>query len=68
MSKVRRGVAGVLLATALIAAGCGGDEEEDAGGGQGSAGQAQQEAGKPADIAALLKGKELTFVSFGGAY
>ncbi len=65
MFEVRRGVAGVLLAAAMVAAGCGGDE---GGGEQESAAQSQQQPGKPADIASLLKGKTLTFVSFGGAY
>ena len=66
MFEVRRGVVGVLLATAIMAAGCGGDDEE--GGGEQAGGGEQEQAAGATDVASLLKGKELTFVSFGGAY
>jgi putative spermidine/putrescine transport system substrate-binding protein len=66
MFEVRKGVVGVLLATAIMAAGCGGDDEE--GGGEQAGGGAQEQTAGATDVASLLKGKELTFVSFGGAY
>ncbi len=56
----------MVLASAAVAAGCGGDE--DTGGQAGQEGGQAQEAGGGTDIAQALKGKTLTFVSFGGAY
>ena len=60
MRKCWRGFAGVAVAAALVAGGCGGGGEEQAGGGGAATGST--------DPAQLLKGKSLTFVSFGGAY
>jgi putative spermidine/putrescine transport system substrate-binding protein len=62
MMKTRR-VAGAMLAVAVLAVGgCGGNDE----GSQGSGSSTEQ--GASTDPATLLKGKSLTFVSFGGAY
>jgi putative spermidine/putrescine transport system substrate-binding protein len=61
-----RTIAGVIAVTALLAAGCG--DDEGGGGAQESGGQGEQQQGGTTDIASLLEGKTLTFVSFGGAY
>jgi len=58
------GSASAMLAAAVLAAGCGGDEN---GGAKDGDVQGQQSSGTT-DPAQLLKGKTLTFVSFGGAY
>lgn len=59
MKKMWRSAAGVLMVTALVAAGC--------GGGEADSGESEQQTGAK-DVASLLKGEQLTFVSFGGAY
>jgi putative spermidine/putrescine transport system substrate-binding protein len=62
MMRKWHGAAGLLLAmAALIVAGCGGGNNDSA------SGSSTQSSGST-DPAQLLKGKSLTFVSFGGSY
>jgi putative spermidine/putrescine transport system substrate-binding protein len=66
MTRMWHGMAGVLLATAALGvAGCGGGNDD---GGSAGSGSSTQESAGSTDPAQLLKGKSLTFVSFGGAY
>jgi putative spermidine/putrescine transport system substrate-binding protein len=61
MVKRWRSRVGLALVAAVVAAGCGGGDEG------GSGGSTSSSSGST-DPATLLKGKTLTFASFGGAY